>query len=183
MNIKTIKFACLGGCSILRPKDDDLLDLYNSSHHTQPHTIITWYDCSNLSYWFIRKNRCWSHQEHLLPRWWNPLRPVWLIPVVQIRRDINVYHQQILKSFGQIIDVCITCIAVNFSILPNFCFSFVSNLLACNAKSKNKGKTTDNRMKYKITWIRIKWHFYLWSICLYIYLVTQKTLYNMSKSC
>ena len=41
MNNKTIKFACLGGCSVPRPKDDGLLDLYNSSHHTQPHIIIT----------------------------------------------------------------------------------------------------------------------------------------------
>ena len=41
MNNKTIKFAYLGGCSVLRPKDDGLLHLYNSSHHTQPHIIIT----------------------------------------------------------------------------------------------------------------------------------------------
>ena len=41
MNNKTIKFAYLGGCSVPRPKDDGLLDLYNSSHHTQPHIIIT----------------------------------------------------------------------------------------------------------------------------------------------
>lgn len=106
--------------------------------------------CSDLICWHIRKNRCWSHQEHLLPRWWNHLKPVCLIPVVQIRRNKNVYHQQILKSFGQIIDVCIACIAAHFSILPNFCFSLVSNLLAYSAKSKNKEKTTDNRMKSKI---------------------------------
>ena len=42
MNNKTIKFAYLGGCSVLRPKDDGDLHLYNSSsHHTQPHIIIT----------------------------------------------------------------------------------------------------------------------------------------------
>ena len=41
MNNKAIKFAYPGGCSILRPKNNSLLDLYNSSHHTQPYTIIT----------------------------------------------------------------------------------------------------------------------------------------------
>ena len=41
INNKAIKFACLGGCSILRPKNNSLLDLYNSSDHTQSHTIIT----------------------------------------------------------------------------------------------------------------------------------------------
>ena len=51
-------YADLGGCYPPQPSasaDNTLLDLHNSSYHTQPHPIIAKYNCCFVFYFFVAR--------------------------------------------------------------------------------------------------------------------------------